>query len=323
MLAIATFNICNLGTDTPQQRLERIATAIAKELRGPDILAVQEIKGMAHADTRAGVPAEPTYRILIDAITMAGGPGYDFREIPPLPNHDGGQADSNIRVALLFNPQRVEFIDRGGAGPGDPTGIRMMDGHPSLTLSPGRIAPDHPAFEGDRERHWAPSRKALAGQLRFAGETIFVIVCHLKSMRSNNRREEDYAKRQRHAQARVIHHFVANLLVLDPNAPMIVLGDMNDVPGSKTLKILKGDILENLLDEVPRQHRYTSRHDGRPLALDHVLVSRHLSHGSRVAIHHLGSDNTDPQRASDHDPVLAMLDIRQTHAVSPGRTNES
>lgn len=316
MLAVATFNLCNLGIDTPRERLERIATAIAQELRGPDILAIQEVKGMGHADEQTGVPAEPTYRMLSDAIATAGGPGYEFREIPPLPNRDGGQAGSNIRVALLFNPQRVEFVERGRAGPEDPTGIRIVDGHPSLTLSPGRIAPNHPAFDGHGQRHWAPSRKALAGAFQFAGEPIFVIVCHLKSMRSKTRREEDYAKRQRHAQAQVIHHFVADLLALDPNAQVIVLGDMNDVPGSKTLNILKGGLLENLLDAIPSQLRYTSRHGGRPLALDHILVSRHLRRWTSIAIHHIGSDTADPQRASDHDPVLAMIDIKP---VRPGQ----
>ena len=66
-------------------------------------------------------------------------------------------------------------------------------------------------------------------------------------MRSLNRREEDYAKKQRHAQAEVVRDFAADLLACDPQAAIVVLGDLNDVPGSKTLKLLKGERLLSLI----------------------------------------------------------------------------
>lgn len=309
MLNVATFNLFNLGTDTPRERFTRIAAIIAGDLDSPDILAVQEIKATDHVDER-GVPADAVYRILIEAIVAAGGPAYDFREIPPLKDRDGGQAGSNIRVGLLFNPDRITFVDRGDAGPEDSTQIRRLDGRPSLTLSPGRIAPAHPAFDGDPHYHWAPSRKALIGEFYFAGEPVFVIVCHFKSMRSSTRREGEYTKKQRHAQALVIHQFVADLLACDPNTQFIVAGDMNDVPGSKTIRILKGDLLENLLDDLPKRLRYTTRHGGTPLALDHILVCRPLKHGSCARILHVNSDSLEAGRASDHDPVLAGINPR-------------
>lgn len=307
MLTFATFNVCNLGIDALPSRLERVATVISHELQGPDVLAVQEIKATADND-EGGVPADQAYRQLIEAIRAADGPGYAVREVPPLKNQDGGQAGANIRVGFLFNPRRIAFIDRGEAGPEDATGIRIVAGQPRLTLSPGRIEPRHPAFYGDPAHHWVPSRKALAGEFRFGSVPIFVITCHLKSMRSTIRREQDYAKRQRHAQAAVIHRFVAGLLACDPSAAVVVLGDMNDLPGSKTLKILKGDLLINLLEDIAKSACYTRRHGGRPQALDHVLVSRRLRHGASVRIPHINSDSADPNRASDHDPVLVMLD---------------
>lgn len=310
MLGVGTFNLYNLGLDAPGDRLVRIASIIAKDLDKTDILAVQEIKGTDHVDERGGVPADPVYHALIDAIESAGGPVYDYREIPPLKDRDGGQAGSNIRVGLLFNPRRVEFVDRGEAGPADSTKILRINGRPSLNLSPGRIAPTHPAFDGHPRHHWAPSRKTLAGEFLFAGEHIFLIVCHFKSMRAKTRRQEDYTKKQRHAQALVIHHFVASLLACDPNAHVIVTGDMNDVPGSKTIKLLKGDLLVNLLDDLPNHLCYTTRHGGRPLTLDHTLVSKPLSHGASARILHVNSDSPEAQRASDHDPVLATLHPR-------------
>jgi predicted extracellular nuclease len=308
MLTFATFNLCNLGADAPPERLAKLGTIIACELQGPDILAVQEIKAPALAGQPV-VPADAAYGALIAAVDKAGGPYYEFREIPPLANQDGGHPEFNIRTGLLFNPRRVEFIDQGNAGPEDATGIRRLEGGFSLTLSPGRIEPTHPAFQGDARRHWLPSRKVLVGEFCFQGERLWVIACHLKSMRATTRRGEDYAKKQRHAQAQVIHGFITNLLACHPQARLVVLGDMNDVRGSKTLKLLKGDSLSNLLEEVPRSQCYTRYHGNQPQALDHILVSQALRHGVHVHIPHINSDSPEPERASDHDPVLATLDL--------------
>ena len=308
MLTLATFNLCNLGADAPPERLARLGAIITHELHGPDILAVQEIKALAVADQPV-VPADAAYRALSAAVNQTGGPDYAFREVPPLANQDGGQPEFNIRTGLLFNPRRVEFIDRGSAGPEDATGIRRLDGGFALTLSPGRLEPTHPAFHGDARRHWAPSRKVLAGEFCFQGERLFVIACHLKSMRAATRRAEDYTKKQRHAQAQVIHGFAANLLACHPQARLVVLGDMNDVCGSKTLKLLKGELLSNLLEAVPKGQCYTRYHGNQPQLLDHILVSQALRSGASVHIPHINSSNSEPDRASDHDPVLAVLDL--------------
>lgn len=309
MLTIATFNVCNLGADASPARLAQLGAIVARDLEGPDILAVQEIKGEHPAPVAGPVPADSAYQALIAAIARAGGPRYEFREISPLDRQDGGMAGANIRVGLLFDPATVHFPDRGQAGPEDSTGIRFSDGRPGLTLNPGRIAPAHPAFAGDDRHHWAPSRKALAAEFERRGQRLFVVACHFKSMRSLTRREGDYAKKQRHAQAEVVHHFAAGLLACDPQAAVVLLGDLNDVLGSKTLKLLKGDCFHNLLEDLPRGQAYTRRHGGQPQALDHILVSPVLRRGATVRIPHLNSDAApgDPEPASDHDPVVAML----------------
>lgn len=310
MLTIATFNLCNLGADASPRRLARLGAIIARDLSGPDILAVQEIKATEQGLTEGLAPADASYQVLIAAIADAGGPDYVFREIPPLANQDGGMKGANIRVGLLFNPSRVQFPDRGGlGGPQDSVGIRFSNRQPSLTLNPGRVAPTHPAFAGDVRHHWVPCRKTLAAELEAQGHSFFVIVCHFKSMRAATRREEDYAKKQRHAQAEIVHHFAADLLACDPQAAIIVLGDFNDVPGSKTLKLLKGESFHNLIEDMPRGQGYTRRHSGQPQALDHILVSPALRHGSAVHIPHVNSNAAygEPDLASDHDPVVVTL----------------
>ena len=309
MPTIATFNLCNFGADASPARLAQLSAIIAQDLGGPDILAVQEVKGENPALAGERAPADPAYQALIAAIAHVGGPRYAFREIPPLAHRDGGMAGANIRVGLLFNPATVNFPDRGHAGPEDSTGIRFNHRQPHLTLNPGRIAPTHPAFAGDDRHHWAPSRKALAAEFELCGQRLFVIVCHFKSMRSTTRREADYAKKQRHAQAEIVHGFAADLLACDPQAAIVLLGDLNDVLGSKTLKLLKGESFHNLLEDLPRGQAYTRRHGGQPQALDHILVSPALRRGATARIPHLNSDAApgEPEPASDHDPVVAML----------------
>ncbi len=81
------------------------------------------------------------------------------------------------------------------------------------------------------------------------------------------------------------------------------------MPGSKTLKLLKGDQFFNLLDDLPHGQCYTRRHGEQPQALDHILVSPVLRRSAVVRIAHIHSDvapgHLEP--ASDHDPVVATL----------------
>lgn len=308
MIAIASLNLCNLGSDALPWRLQHFARLITDTLAAPAILALQEIKSTGPALADGRVPGDAAYGALSAAIVAAGGPRYAYCEVAPIDGADGGQAGFNIRVGLLFDPQRVSLVERAPGGPLDATGVRRAAGSVQLTRSPGRIMPTDPAFAGCSERHWLPSRKALVTEFQIGDSTLFIVNCHLKSMRSPDRRAEDYAKKQRHAQATAIHTFCASLLALDPQARLLIAGDMNDLCGSKTLDLLRGTQLVNLIDSLPRHERYTHRHGQRPQALDHVLVSPALQALARVHIPHVHS-NATPPLASDHDPVLIELDL--------------
>ena len=119
------------------------------------------------------VSAGQTLAKLRDAIVAAGGPRYDWREIDPVDDQDGGQPGGNIRVVFLFNPARVSFVDRGAAGVDRSTtgtAIVKRNGEPSLTLSPGRVDPTNPV--------WSTSRKPLAGEFEFRDRRVIVIANH-------------------------------------------------------------------------------------------------------------------------------------------------
>lgn len=306
-MRFATLNLCNLGADAAAWRLAHFGRLIAQTLAAPTLLALQEIKAEGPPAADGTVPGTAAATALIDAILAAGGPRYEYREIAPLADADGGQAGFNIRLGALHDPLRITAIERMPGGALDATGVRRgPDGHAQLTRSPGRIAPLDPAFAGCGERHWRPSRKALALEYRCAdGRPLVLVDCHLKSMRANSRRAEDYAKKQRHAQAAAIHAFCAALLALDPQLRLVVAGDFNDAPGSKTLDLLKGSRLANLIEDLPRHLRHTHRHGHHAQTLDHVLVSPALR-AARVEVMHVHTTAPAPQ-PSDHDPVLVEL----------------
>lgn len=305
-LSLATFNLQNLGVPSPPGKLHRLARLLVEGLEAPAILALQELA--APAGSGPTVPATETAQGLIDAVQEAGGPEYRYLEIAPQKDSEGGQPGCNIRVGFLFNPERAHFQQRAPLAncPGHPQQVRVYHGQvPHLAPNPGRIEPTHGAFCGDPAQHWLPSRRVLCGEFQIAGQALYLLNCHLKSMRTRGRREAAQARKQRHAQASRVAHFVQTLLSCQPEARVVVLGDFNDGINSRTLEILREPGLSNALAQLPPGLRHTSTHGGVLQTLDHVLVSPGLAiHQVRVLHQHRLS--IDPP-VSDHDPVLAIL----------------
>jgi predicted extracellular nuclease len=312
-LTVATFNVENLDPgDGP--RINDLADTIVNRLRAPDILAVQEIQDNNGAANDAVVDAGETYAALILAIVSAGGPAYDFRDVPPVDDQDGGEPGGNIRVGYLFNPERVTFVDRGTPSSTtateivrDPTGVHV-------TPSPGRIDPTNPAFTN--------SRKPLVGEFLFPADRprnrLFVINNHFTSKGGSAplfgamQPPFDGGSEQRQAQAEVVNGFVRALLEADPHAKVIVLGDLNDFWFSTPLEILRagaaGPVLTNLHDTLPATERYTYVFEGNAQTLDHILVSANLA--SRVEYDIVHANAEFAERASDHDPPVARFTLQ-------------
>ncbi|MEH1889782.1 MAG: hypothetical protein V7K92_10110 [Nostoc sp.] len=79
---------------------------------------------------------------------------------------------------------------------------------------------------------------------------------------------------QRVKQAQIVNEFVAQLLQVDPQANVIVLGDLNDLPDSLPLKTLEGNILENLTVRLPLSDQFSFKFRGNPELIDHLLDAR-------------------------------------------------
>jgi len=321
-LTVATYNVLNLDAKDPAAKFQRLARGIVQDLSAPDILALQEIQDDSGPEDDGVVEAQVTLGKLITAIEAAGGPTYAARQINPENNADGGQPGGNIRVAYLFNPQRVLFIDRGTSSPRDAVAVEVQDGGPRLSLSPGRVSPNAPSFAGDSAQGFEGNRKSLAAEVFFQGNQIFLVNNHLKSKRGDDRvfglRQPPVpsTETQRSAQTALLRTFADQILGAGALSNVIVLGDMNEhefrAPMTKLTEQRPGRFsLTNLMEWVPVPDRYTYNYLGNSQVLDNVFISPNLvvNASPEVDIVHINSDFSSSESASDHDPVLIRLHL--------------
>jgi endonuclease/exonuclease/phosphatase family metal-dependent hydrolase len=309
-LRIATFNVENLSAVSSSDKIAKVAEIIAGRLRGPAIVALQEIQDDTGPEDDGTESAAGTLTRLTEAIVVAGGPRYDWRQVDPEDGQDGGQPGGNIRNVVLFDPTTVRAVDRGDGR----SGARVVDG-PRLSASPARLFADHAAFGGDPLGREKGTRKPLAVELEVAGQPLFIVDLHLSSKWGDDplfgRRQPplEPTAAMRLAQARRVREFAEAILDRDPGASVVVLGDLNDAEWSDPVTTLAGDPLLNLIELLPPEERYTYVHRGTAQAIDHILVSPALAAVAELDIVHVSSEFPDGERASDHDPVLASFDL--------------
>jgi hypothetical protein len=305
-LSIATFNVENLDPRDPAAKFAALASQIVNNLAAPAIISLEEIQDNNGATNDAVVDAGQSYALLIAAIQAAGGPLYDYRDIPPVDDQDGGEPGGNIRVGFLFRPDQVTFVDRPGGSSTNSTAVVAGPSGAQLTYSPGRIDPTNAAF--------ANSRKPLAGEFIFDGQTVIVVANHFNSKGGDGplfgRIQPPVlaSEAQRLLQAAVVNDFAAAALAADANVQLAVVGDMNDFPFSAPLAALAGDELVNLMDGLPENERYSYVFDGNSQTLDNFLVSEALL--ARLTAFdpvHANAEFAAANRVTDHDPLVGRF----------------
>jgi hypothetical protein len=273
------------------------------DLGSPDILALIEVQDENGAVNDGIVAADLTYKTLIQSIQRASGPQYEFLNINPQDDRDGGEPGGNIRVGFLYNPKRITLAPVNQGTAITSTSV-ITSPSVSLSLNPGRIDPTNPAF--------ARSRKPLIAEFTFNGQKLFVIANHFVSKIGGSPSDA-----QRLKQAEVVNQFAGEILNVDPQANLVVLGDLNDFVGSPPLKALEGTILTNLIEQVPIVDRFTYEFKGKKQVLDHILISPNLKNASpEIEIAHINIDFSD--KASDHDPLVSRFRLSSSqNAVIP------
>jgi predicted extracellular nuclease len=307
-LAVATFNVENLAPGDPQTKFDNLGATLVNNLKSPDLVALEEIQDNSGATNDGTVACDRTMAKLIAAITAAGGPSYAYRQINPVNDADGGAAGGNIRQVFLFRTDRgLAFVDRPGAGSTTPNSVVNNAGTPALRYSPGRIDPGNSAF--------GSSRKPLVGEFTWHGRTIFVIANHFNSKGGDQPLYGHFqpptrsSEAQRHAQASVVKGFVDQLRAIDPNAAVVVLGDLNDYEFSATADLLvAGGALVDLPRTLPVAERYTYDYEGNAQVLDHILLSPSLaSTAYDYDVVHVNAEFA--AQLSDHDPQVVRIPL--------------
>ena len=306
-LSVATFNVLNLtsasGTgdsdDDDAAQIMALARQIVENLGAPDILGLQEIQdnsGVSDGLMDGIVAADETLQALADAIVALGGPAYSFIDSDyGLEQSHGGVPGGNIRNAYLYNAERVELL-----------ATQTLDAEALAAY--GVADPD--AFAGTRE--------PLLATFRFEGEEITLINNHFPSRSGSdpifgaNHPFEQGGEADREAAARAVNEVVDALVAADPDAKVVVLGDLNtfeftDEVAEDLVGTGLDKVLTHLAEFADPQDVWSYIFDGNAQALDHILATANLLGGVEIDYVHANADQAE--QASDHDPVLALFDF--------------
>ena len=277
------------------------------------MIALEEVQDNDGPANTAVTAANVTLDTLATAIQARGGPAYEWREIAPADDQDGGELGGKIRVAFLFRADRgVAFVDRPGGDATTATHVVAGAGGPRLTLSPGRIDPTNSAFNA--------SRKPLAAEFKIRNRKVFMIANNFNSKGGDQplfgrlQPPQLLSEAQRTQQAQVVNDFVDEILAADPNASAVVLGDLNDFEFSTPIQTLKGGVLGDLVETLPQQERYTYVFEGNSQTLDHILVSDRLLNSTpfEFDVVHINAEFAD--KTTDHDAPIVRFRL-----TGPGR----
>lgn len=286
-ITIAAYNVENLDPGDPQAKFDRLGQDIAVNLGAPDIVGLEEIQDADGAGGGGNLSGQATADKLIAAIKAAGGPTYVYVEVIPSGNV-GGEPGGNIRQGYLYNPERVQYV----AG----SAHFLTDSNPA----------NGDAYDG--------SRKPLAADFKFNGETITLVAVHNTSrlgseqLFGQHQPATNAGDQRRIDQTAPVKDYVEGLVASNPAAKVVVMGDFNAFQFETTLTQLEGGgALTNLTNLLPSAERYSYVFDGNAQQIDHMLASPDLMGGAQFDIVHLNTGQRASEQPTDHDAVLARL----------------
>lgn len=307
-VSVASYNVLNLSPDSSDDNQRAtLASQIANNLGGPDVIALQEIQDNSGETDDGTTAADQTLQALVDAIALAGGPDYEFFDVAPADLSSGGVPGGNIRNAFLYNPDRVKLVE-------------FQSLTPDVLADMGVNDPD--AFFGTRD--------PLMATFKFQGKEFTVINNHLTSrfgstpIFGGTHPFVQAGETEREAQLGTLNEVVDALLAAghgnDTHASktgrIVVLGDMNTFEFTDDLtEILPGTgsdkVLTNLIGTLTDDNVYTFNFEGNSQVLDNMLVSDNLLGGAQLDIVHVNVDfpRVDDTVGSDHEPLVALLEV--------------
>ncbi len=294
---VCTFNVQGLGRGGEQYRdeesyaraLRKRARAIAEALDGCTVVGLQETGTPEDAQNLATVLAQE-HGLPYTAIAFEG-PNSKSLEFP-------------LTNSLLVRSDRVTVLDAA-----------LVQGCSKYNYGVRYIPGTCP-----RGQYGLFNRPPLVVDLAVDGPwgapyTFTVIVNHWKSKGG----DESVNVVRRTLQAEHVASLVQQRLDRDPQARVVVLGDLNDFYDSGPVNALRNGTTPRLIhtyDFLRPLERYTFIFNGASQVLDHILITPGVQPAfARVDPVHVNvdfpagreEDTTVLERSSDHDPVVMVL----------------
>lgn len=332
-LTVASYNAENLDPTDGAARFNTIAQEILNNLKGPDIIALQEVQdndGPGNAANSSVTSASVTLQMLVDALNTAAGPNgphYAFIDNPFIGDDtNGGEGGGNIRTAFIYNTDRVDFVEGS---------LRTVGADGSAISNPAgntdqQTNNDNPFFD---------SRPPLVATFEFNGQDVTIVNNHFTSkggsgaLYGSDHTPFSAGEVSRAAQAQAVNNYVDGLLANDPNARVVVAGDLNDFAFEEPLAVIRGEasvsnynvpgtdpitatatytpggtaVLHDLQDTLSAGERYDYVFEGNAQTLDHMLVTGSLQNGAQFDVVRINAEFAD--QTSDHDPLVASFTI--------------
>ena len=330
-LTVANYNIENLDPSDGAAKFNTLAQQILNNLKAPDILCLQEAQDNNGPTNDSVTSASATLQMLVDAInTLSAASGgtvqYAFQDNPFIGDDlNGGEPGGNIRNAYLYRVDRgVDLVDGS---------LRTIDASGAATTAVGGNADaSHPFFD---------SRLPLVADFTFNGQTMTIVNNHFSSKGGSGalmgtqppfNSDED----ARAAQAQTVNTYVDSLLAADPDARVVVAGDLNEFEFEEPMAVLQGTatyqdgadddtvpeytaggtaILDAMVEMLPVNQRYDYVFDGNSQSLDHMYVTDAARAGAQYDIVHINAEFAN--QASDHDALVASFDMSAPVSITP------
>ncbi|ROT36644.1 endonuclease/exonuclease/phosphatase family protein [Sodiomyces alkalinus F11] len=308
-ITVGSYNVENLWTQSAH--LSDIAANIIQYMKTPDLIFVQEVQDNNGPTNDDVASANLTLAALTASIEEQSGILYDFVEVEPVRNQDGGQPGGNIRNAYLYRRDVIELYQPNQGGSTDEAVV--VEG-PALNFNPGRIDIGNPA--------WDASRKPLVAAWRaIRGPTnkpFFTVNVHNGSkggsspLHGDPRPPVNNGVDKRGEQVESIGTFIESILSQDPKARIIAAGDFNEFDFVRPQVLLreKYNMTHLSTHSLPETERYSYVFDMNSQQLDHIYVSPALVNEQAKIEHiHLAAWLAYPDLVSDHDPLVAVLNV--------------
>lgn len=228
----------------------------------------------------------------------------DFRATDPTPENSAVDMPGCSVIPTLGDPETIAQIQSTTPDDnyGTAEGLFVYTGKAPITVTPGdALTVDGSIFDF---RPGGSSGSANLTTTELAGKW---------------QQPVRFSEPARHLQAQEIRSFLDLLLAADPNANVVVLGDINDFEFSRTVDIMVGSGANAIVDlprMLPVNERYSYVYEGNSQVLDQILISRALTIAPPGAMYpayvydivHTNSEFYDQD--SDHDPQVVRLAIR-------------